>query len=304
MTAIVQLLVLFTLPIAVVGVLNRTKALWSGRRGPPILQLAFDLARLLRKRAVYSEVTTFVFRMTPYVVFATALVSGLVVPILGVQAPLSFRFDFVWFAYVWGLGRLALMLGALDTGSAFEGMGASREAAFSAILEPALFLVAGATTLATHERSLSAVLSLRAIGPDVVVWAGSVIALFVVVQVESARMPVDDPTTHLELTMVHEVMILDHSGPELAALQLGSAIKMTVGLGLVATLLNPMVGRATMPVIVAVNVALCLALAVAIGTVESLIARLRLRTVPQYIVVALVAAGVALLATTWRGGPG
>lgn len=304
MIALLQIVVLLTLPIVVVGVINRTKALWSGRKGPPILQLGYDLARLVRKRAVYSEVTTFVFRTMPYVVFATAIVSGLVVPILGVQAPLSFRFDFVWFAYVWGLGRLALMLGALDTGSSFEGMGASREAVFSAILEPALFLVGGAVTLVTHERSLSALLSLRAAGPDVVVWAGAVVALFVLVQVESARMPVDDPTTHLELTMVHEVMILDHSGPELAAVQAGSAIKMTVGLGLVATLLNPLVGRAALPAVAAVNVVLLLVLAVAIGTVESLIARLRLRTVPQYIVVALVAASVALLATTWRGGPG
>lgn len=304
MSALLQIVALLTLPIVVVGVINRTKSLWSGRKGQPILQLGYDLARLVRKRAVYSEVTTFVFRTMPYVVLATAIVSGLVVPILGVQAPLSFRFDFVWFAYVWGLGRLALMLGALDTGSAFEGMGASREAVFSAILEPALFLVGGAVTLVTHERSLSALLSLRAAGSDVVVWAGAVVALFVLVQVESARMPVDDPTTHLELTMVHEVMILDHSGPELAAVQAGSAIKMTVGLGLVATLLNPLVGRAALPAVAAANVVLLLVLAVAIGTVESLIARLRLRTVPQYIVVALVAASVALLATTWRGGPG
>ncbi len=304
MTLLAHALFLLCLPILVVGVINRTKSVWSGRRGQPILQLGFDLVRLLKKRAVYSSVTTLVFRVTPWVVLATALVSGLVVPVLGAPAPLRFPFDFVFFAYVWGLGRVALMLGALDTGSSFEGMGASREATFSALLEPALFLVGGAAFVATNERSFDAVLGLRMTSLDVFVWAFSVVALFVVVQVEAARIPVDDPTTHLELTMVHEVMILDHSGPDLAALQLGAAMKLTVGLGLIATLLNPLVGRAPAPTVALVNVGLCVALAVVIGTVESLIARLKLRAVPQYVVVALVAASAALLATTWRGGAG
>ncbi len=307
--ALAHLVVLLTLPFVVVGVIQRTKALWAGRKSPPLFQLAFDAARLLRKRPVYSEVTTYLFRVGPYVVLVTAVVSGMIVPILGARAALGFPFDFVWFAYVWGLGRVALMLGALDTGSAFEGMGASREATFSAILEPALFLVGGAACLITHERSFDAVLALRATtvtgGAGAGVWAGSVVALFILVQVESARLPVDDPTTHLELTMVHEVMILDHSGPELAALQVGSAIKLTVGLSLVAAFLNPLTGRAGPPLAAAANVALCLLLAVAIGTVESLVARWRMRAVPQYIVVALIAAGVALLATTWQiGGAG
>ncbi|MGZ3423372.1 MAG: respiratory chain complex I subunit 1 family protein [Polyangiales bacterium] len=300
----VHAITLAILPIVVVGVIQRTKSLWAGRRGQPILQLAFDVARLLRKRSVFSSVTSFVFRVAPYVVLSTAVVSGGIVPLLGVPAPLAFPFDFVWFAYVWGLGRFALMLGALDTGSAFEGMGASREATFSAILEPALFLVGGAACLATHTQSFTSVLELRCVGPDVGVWMGAVVALFVVVQVESSRMPVDDPTTHLELTMIHEVMILDHSGPELAALQAASAIKMTVGLGLIATLLNPLVGRGSAPIVALANVALCLLLAVAIGTVESLVARLRMRAIPQYIAVALIAAAAALVATTFRGGAG
>jgi formate hydrogenlyase subunit 4 len=195
------------------------------------------------------------------------------------------------------------MLGALDTGSSFEGMGASREATFSAILEPAFILVAGAACLVTGQRSFAALLSLRPTdGVLLVVWLASLVTLFIVVQVESARMPVDDPTTHLELTMVHEVMILDHSGPDLAALHAGSALKLTVGLSLLAALLNPLVGKFPAPVVAAANVALTLLLAVAIGTVESLIARLKLRAVPQYIFVALVAAGVALLATTFRTG--
>ncbi len=294
---------LVLMPTLVVGVINRTKSLWSGRRGQPILQLAYDVRRLLRKRPVYSDVTTLVFRLTPYVVLVTALVSGLFVPVLGTPAPFGFRLDFLVFAYVWGLGRLALMLGALDTGSAFEGMGASREATFSAVLEPAFVLVAGAACLLTGERSFASVLALRPTdGVLAVVWLATLFTLFVVVQVESARMPVDDPTTHLELTMVHEVMVLDHSGPDLAALQAGAAIKLTVGLSLLAALLNPFVGNASLAVVGLANVLVTLLLAVALGTVESVMARLKMRSVPQYVVVAIVAAGVALLATTFRTG--
>lgn len=310
MTAALALhvVVLLALPTFVVGTINRTKALWSGRRGQPLAQLAFDVVRLLRKRAVYSRVTTPVFRLTPWVGLATAFAAGLVVPVLGGTAPVTFPFDFVAFAYVWGLGRVALMLGALDTGSSFEGMGASREATFAALLEPAFFLVAGAACLLTHERSFSAVLELRPTGAidarTSTAWVASVVALFIVVQVESARMPVDDPTTHLELTMVHEVMVLDHSGPDLAAIQAGAAIKLTVGLSLVAALLNPAVGHATPLATAAVNVMLTLALAIAVGTVESLVARLAMRAVPRYVVAGVVAGGIALLATTFdAGGP-
>jgi formate hydrogenlyase subunit 4 len=294
---------LLVMPALVVGVINRVKARWAGRLGPPLLQLAYDVLRLVKKRPVYSATTTLVFRLTPYVVLATAVASGLLVPVTGLASPLGFRLDFVAFAYVWGLGRLALMLGALDTGSSFEGMGASREATFSALVEPAFFLVAGAACLLTGERSFTAVLALRPTGAlHAVVWVASLVALLIVVQVESARMPVDDPTTHLELTMVHEVMILDHSGPDLAALHAGSAIKLTVGLSLVAALLNPAVGKAGPLVVLGASVALTLVLAALIGTLESLIARLKLRAVPQYVVVALVAAGAALLATTFRDG--
>lgn len=306
LAASAHLAVLIALPTLVVGAINRTKALWSGRRGLPLLQLAHDVVRLLRKRAVYSTVTTLVFRLTPWIVLVTALASGVMMPLLGLDAPLAFRLDFVVFAYVWGLGRVALMLAALDTGSSFEGMGASREATFSALLEPAFFLVAGAACLLTGQRSFAALLHLRPTDAlHAVVWLGSVVGLFVVVQVECSRMPVDDPSTHLELTMIHEVMILDHSGPDLAALHAASAIKLTVGLSLVAALLNPLVGHAGAAAVAAANVVLTIVLAAALGTIESLVARLRLEAVPRYVVVGLVAAGVALLATTFRvGGAG
>ena len=304
MNVVVNLLALLVMPIALVGIINRVKARWSGRRGPPIFQLAFDLWRLVRKDSVYSTTTTPVFRLGPVVVLVTSIASACVVPLAGDGAIASFPFDFVWFAYLWSFGRVALMLGALDTGSSFEGMGASREATFATLLEPVLFLIAGALCLHTGARSFEQALRPTLDGgPAIVLWVAAIIALLIVVQVEAARMPVDDPTTHLELTMVHEVMILDHSGPELAWLQLGSAIKLFVGVSVVAALINPLAGAGTLAAL-ALHTGLCIAIAVAIGLSESLIARLKLRVIPQYIVVALVAGGIALLSMLGRGGHG
>ena len=299
-----HLLTLFTLPVFVVGVINRTKALWAGRKGLPISQAFWDLLRLMRKRPVYSTVTTAIFSGVPYVVLATSIVSGIIVPLLGTRAPMSFPFDFVFFAYAWGLGRLALILGALDTGSSFEGMGASREATYSLLAEPVLFLVMGTLVAATGKNSFAELLQFHAHDPSTaVILVACTIALFIILQVESARIPVDDPNTHLELTMIHEVMILDHSGPDLAAMQYASAIKMTVCAGLLATLLNPLSGSSRSGSLIAVvNIGLILGVAVLVGTIESLIARLKLKAIPQYVLVALVAAFVALLASTWHSG--
>jgi formate hydrogenlyase subunit 4 len=292
------------MPFVIVGTINRVKARWAGRIGPPILQLAFDAWRLVRKTSVYSNVTTPVFRVGPGIVLVTAVASACVVPLAGMESLVAFSFDFVWFAYVWSFGRVALMLGALDTGSSFEGMGASREATFATLLEPVLFLVAGALCLHAGVRSFEAALVPHIDGASAaLMWVSAIAALLIVIQVESARMPVDDPTTHLELTMVHEVMILDHSGRELAMLQVAAAIKMYVAVSVAAMLLNPLAGQHTVAA-VAAHLGICIAIAIGLGMVESLIARLKLRIVPQYIVVGLVAAGIALLSMLGRGGLG
>lgn len=302
MSILLNIVALLVMPVLVHGVINRVKARWAGRVGPPIFQLAFDLWRLAHKTPVYSEVTTPVFRVGPAITLVTSLASACIVPLAGGDAIVSFPFDFVWFAYVWSFGRVALMLGALDTGSAFEGMGASREATFSTLLEPVLFLVAGALCLHAGVRTFAGALVPHLDNPaSAVLWLGAVAALLIVIQVEAARMPVDDPTTHLELTMVHEVMVLDHSGPELAMLQASAAIKTFVAIAVTATLLDPLSGRGTFAGVVA-HLGICFAVAIGLGLVESLIARLKLRIVPPYIVVALVAAAIALLSTLGRGG--
>ena len=294
---------LLLLPFPIVGLVNRTKALWAGRKGPRILQSASDLRRLLRKRPVYSSVTTLVFRAGPLVLLATTLVSGLLAPLLGGRAPVSFPYDFVLFAYLWGLGRFALVAAALDTGSAFEGMGASREATYSALLEPALFLALGTMAAATGRTTFADLLQLGFSTPaQAVISLAVLVTLVVVLQVECARVPVDDPTTHLELTMIHEVMILDHSGPDLAAVQYAAAMKLTVCAALIATLLNPVRGGGVAAA--AVNLALTAAVAVAVGLVESLVARLKLKIVPQFVLVGAASAFVALLTTAWWQGGG
>lgn len=293
---------LLVMPIVLSGVIGRVKSLWSGRKGPPLLQLAYDLRRLMQKQPVYSTTTTPLFRAAPYVFLSTSLAAGAIAPLLGSRSIAAFPFDFVWFAYVWALGRVAIMLAALDVGSSFEGMGAAREALFAAALEPALFLVAGTLSFIGGGRALHELCAfgLRP-GGQTVAWVLAIVALLIILQVETSRLPVDDPSTHLELTMVHEVMVLDHSGPDLAAIQLGTAVKLFVGSSLVATLLNPWSGSPGVWCAL-MNLALSVGIAVLLATVESVIARFKLRAVPQYIAVALACGGVALLAAIWRVG--
>jgi formate hydrogenlyase subunit 4 len=233
----------------------------------------------------------------------TALGSAVLTPLFGSAPLVSFPFDFIWFAYVWALGRVGIMLSALDTGSAFEGMGSAREATFSTLLEPVLFLTIGTLCLSSGAHTLHEALRAHGHAGDdsFVVSSLAVVALLIVLQVETARMPVDDPATHLELTMVHEVMVLDHSGPDLAAIQYGSATKLYVAASIIATLLNPWADHGLL-LGAASNLVLCVSVAVTVGTIESLIARLKLRAVPKYIAVALSASALALLATAWRLG--
>jgi formate hydrogenlyase subunit 4 len=300
-----HLVALLLLPFPLVGIVNRTRARVAGRKGPRLLQGLSDLRRLLAKRPVYSATTTAVFAAGPLVLLATTLVSGLLAPVLGPFAPLAFPYDFVLFAYLWGLGRLFLMLAALDTGSSFEGMGASREATYAAFVEPALFLALGTLAAATGRTSFADLLDVGFHTPArAIVSLGVLLTFLVVLQVEAARVPIDDPATHLELTMIHEVMVLDHAGPDLAAVQYAAALKLTVCSALLAGLVNPL-RLADRPVAaLAANLALTALVAVAVGLVESLTARLKLKAIPQYLLVAAASAAVALLATAWWQGGG
>ncbi len=286
------------------GVIGKTKALVAGRKGAPLLQPYLDLLRLLGKGAVYSRTATWVFRAAPAVSLAAILLAGFMLPAGPLVPPLAFPGDLVLFAYLLALSRFAVIAGAMDTGSAFEGMGASREAAFSAFAEPAFFLVLG--VLAWEEKSLSLGVILG--GADVVSWSAQIpplalasAALFLILLAENSRIPVDDPTTHLELTMIHEVMVLDHSGPDLAFILYGSALKLWLFGAVLVSMLLPAGGPAW------ASMALFLGgmagVAVLVGLVESAMARLRLVRVPQLLGLAAVLAGLAALLLMAGGLP-
>ena len=279
------------------GVVTRTRAVFAGRRGAPLLQPYHDLFRLLRKGAVYSRRTTLVFRIAPVVVLASTAAAVCTLPFGPWDPPLVFPFDLVLFAYLLALSRFAIVLGALDTGSSFEGMGASRELLFGALAEPALFLALLVLVANTGELSLSGLLGASAPAGagmrNPAATALVLVTLFVVALAEGSRIPFDDPATHLELTMVHEVMILDHSGPDLAILQYASALKLwALGLLVVGVALP----RALPPLAGALAWgAGLLAFAVGVGVVESTTARVRMSRVPQVLVGSALLAALALL---------
>jgi formate hydrogenlyase subunit 4 len=279
------------------GLITRTKAIFAGRTGAPLLQPYHDLARMLRKGAVYSRTTTMIFRAAPIAGLAAVGVALLVIPFGGASALLAFPGDFVLVVGLLAIGRFATVLAALDTGSSFEGMGASREVQFAALAEPALLLSLAAVGLAAHGSSLSsmqAAASLEswlAAGPALPLVAA---ALLAVVLAENARIPVDDPNTHLELTMIHEVMVLDHGGPDLAFILYGAALKLwLLGALLVDIVLPFRTGNAFVDG--AVSLSGMTLLAVAIGTIESSMARLRLTRVPQLLIGAATLAALALV---------
>ena len=286
-------LLVLTLPIVLVGLVNRTKSWWAGRKGPRLLQSASDLRRLLGKRPIISTVASPLFRSSAYVVLVCGLAAASMVPMLGQFAPVQFSHDFVVVAYTLGLARIALMISAMDVGSAFEGMGAAREASFSTYAEPALFLLIGAAGAATGMTSFADLIGQLHKTPyfPVIVFP-LVVALLILLQTEAARVPVDDPLTHLELTMIHEVMILDHSGPELAAMQYAAALKMTLYAGLIAALINPMDPLTSPVAAIGVSLGLMLLVALLVGCIESLTARLPMRWVTRYV---LIGSGAALV---------
>jgi formate hydrogenlyase subunit 4 len=299
LAGLVHVLLGLGLPPLLLGVIARTKALYAGRVGPPLLQPYYDLIKLFRKGSVLSTTTTWMFAAGPVVGLATAVIAVLLVPQAGSAGPISFPGDMIFLAYLLGLSRFFTASAALDTGSAFEGMGAAREVTFACLAEPALFLGLLVLTRLSGSLQLAGLFG----GSLAAHWLTSaaslalvVLSWFVVLLVENCRIPFDDPNTHLELTMIHEVMVLDHSGPALGMIVYGAALKLFVLAALVVHLAFPLAtGRLWLdwPLFVGGM----LAVAVTIGVVESTMARLRLTHIPVLLVAAclLSAFGVLLV---------
>ena len=297
--ALLRYLAVLLLAPLLPALVNRTKAVMAGRRGAPLLQGYYDLWKLLGKSAVYSRTTGWVFRAGPLLGLAAALMALAILPWGGGRGLLSFEGDLFLFAYLFGLMRFLTILAALDTGSPFEGMGASREAWFSALTEPALLLALAALARSAGELRLAALLAQPRLSDPAVPLAAA--ALFIVFLAENSRLPVDDPNTHLELTMIHEVMVLDHGGPDLAFIQYGAALKLWIFGSLVAGLFTPgaaglLSPRAGGPLAGVLFSAAGLALlGVLTGLLESLTARLRLARVPQLLVSASAMSALAMV---------
>jgi formate hydrogenlyase subunit 4 len=280
-----------------VGIINRVKAVVAGRRGPPLLQPYRDVLKSLRRGAVYGDVTSVLVRLGPVVNLGTLIAALLLIPLAGAPAAIAFPGDLIVLVGLLALGRFATVLAALDTGSSFEGMGASREVHFAALAEPALLLALATLTRVTGGTSLSTIYD--AIG--IAAWAHALPTLalvamtFLVLElVENSRMPVDDPTTHLELTMIHEVMVLDHSGPDFAFIQYGAALKLWILGALFVGLAVPVRGGGLWLDTGAALLGMA-ALAIIIGIVESAMARYRLVHVPQFIVGAATLSAVGFI---------
>jgi formate hydrogenlyase subunit 4 len=294
-----HLLVVLTVPPLLLGVIGRTKAAFAGRKGAPVLQPWYDLLRLFRKEMVLSTTTTWVFLVGPVLSVVAPFAASLLVPLGGNRAPVSFSGDLVLFAYLFALSRFFTAAAALDTGSAFEGMGAAREVSFACLAEPALFFGLLVLARISGTLTLSSMLSAPWTTGWITTGASLVLVVagwFVVLLAENSRIPFDDPNTHLELTMIHEVMVLDHSGPAFGLILYGASLKLFVLGALLVRTVVPC--NASAP---AVNWIAFLSgmflLAVVIGVVESVIARLRLVRVPQLLVTAclLSAFGMILL---------
>ena len=302
--AVVHVLLLLALPPLLLGVIARTKSWLAGRRGPPWLQTYHDIIKLLRKGAVYSRTTTGLFVAGPIVSLAALLAAGLLVPMASNRGPLGFEGDVVAFAALVALGRFMTMAAALDTGSSFEGMGASREATISALAEPALFLILAVLCLPAGSPSFESAwnaVSWAPLGLARAPWLAAAAALFAIMLAENSRIPVDDPNTHLELTMIHEVMVLDHSGPDLALVHYGAAIKLFLFGSLLIHALVPFSG-ADLGRGIVLLVAGQVAVAFLIGVVESVMARLRLNQVPQFLIGAFAVATVGMVAHFYGTG--
>jgi formate hydrogenlyase subunit 4 len=294
---LIHALLTILMPPLLIGVIGKTKAAFAGRVGAPYLQLYYDLAKLIRKGSVFSDTTTWLFRAGPVITLAATLVAALLIPLGNHLSPISFAGDMILFAYLFALGRFFTTTAALDTGSSFEGMGAAREATFACLAEPTLFFTL--MTLSRLSGSLSLSPMLTSLSPALWISSGASLLLlvggmFIVLLVENCRIPFDDPTTHLELTMIHEVMVLDHSGPAFAYILYGAALKLFVlGAFFIQVALPLKTGNALLDW--GIFIVSMLGLAVTIGIVESIMARLRLVRIPQLLVAACILSAFSML---------
>ena len=286
--------------LSFVGILNKTRSLLSGRKGPGYFQVIKDLFRMFRKSSTFSTTTSFIFQIAPSVYFSSILMAISVVPFAEDKGVLSFEGDFIFFIYALAIGKFFMIISALDTGSGFEGMGANREALYSLLVEPAFFILVASFSMLSGHTSFYDIFQTLHFG-SYESYLLCVVAAFVLIQIamiETSRLPIDDPKTHLELTMVHEVMILDNSGFDLGLITFGTSLKFAMYGALIANFfiepplsliqyLNHNYPDISNIIILAIQIAIFMGIqfiwSVTIGVSESFRARARMKRNPLII---------------------
>ena len=283
MVKILDIIILLLAPFLMMGLINKTKAFWAGRKGASIFQPMFDFIKLMKKDFVVSKTTSCVFRIAPIITFVTVIFASLFIPLATGSAVLNVSAGFIIFAYTLGLGKFLALISALDTGSSFEGMGASREACFTSIVEPAFFMtIASVMALSGNYTFESLKMIIQNAGNyGILIIIFTVAVLFLMILIEGSRVPVDDPNTHLELTMIHEVMILDNSASDLALFTYANAIKMLLISSLIAYIVIPASVNFWLGALL--YLAILFVISLLIGTVESAMARIRMSHVFEFI---------------------
>lgn len=277
-----SLLLILISGIFFTGIIIRIKSIASGRKGPPLLQPMKDVMRLFRKGAVYSETTSIIFRIAPVIYFSSVLMACLVIPFGSYKGIVSFDGDFIFFAYILALGKFFSIISAMDTGSSFEGMGASREALYSMFAEPAFFVLIGSFALLTGNTSFYNIFSTLHLGSSITYTLGGLASfvLIMITMIENSRMPVDDPKTHLELTMIHEVMILDNSGFDLGLILTTGYLKFAMYGAIIAGFF---ISELSLIWSIILFLVIQILFAVIVGLIESFMARFRMSHNPQFI---------------------
>ncbi len=280
---LLNLIILLFVPFIMMGLIKKTKSFWAGRKGPSVFQPLYDFIRLMKKDFVISKTTSVVFKIAPVFGFASVLFAALFVPLASGSALVNVQAGLIIFAYTLGLGKFMSLISAMDTGSSFEGMGASREACFTSIVEPAFFMVMASIMALTGNYTFDSLSHIMANAGSygILISVFAVVVLFIMVLIEGSRVPVDDPATHLELTMIHEVMILDNSGSDLALFSWANGIKMLLISSLIANIIIPSSVSEWLGVILYLLV--MAVISVVIGTVESGMARIRMSHVFEFI---------------------
>jgi len=300
---LLQILVVALGAPLLVGVLRTLKARLVGRRGPSPWQPYADLRKLLGKDAVVSETTSWIFRVTPYVLTASMLVTALVIPVLVTRPPLGFAGNIVLLMYLFLLGTFFLALAGLDAGSAFGGMGSSREVAVAALAEPTVILAVFALALRAGTINLGGVVERVEAEPWLAVNPAHLLAFaafFIVMLAETGRLPVDNPATHLELTMIHEAMVLEYSGRHLAMIEWAASLKLFVYSCIGLALFFPfgVAGRGDWLGLLLALPVLGLKLAVGgflLALIETVSAKMRIFRAPEFLATAFLLAVLAML---------